>query len=154
MADVVTVERTIPATPAQVFALVADPRRHRDFDGSGTVRAAKDVPEQLVLGATFGMDMKLGIPYSMVSRVVELEQDRLIAWQTVPPYPFTDRLAGGRIWRYELTPVEGGTLVKESWDIRQEAFLTKPVVRRAASTTRTNMAKTLERLEAVLTGQG
>ena len=148
--DVVTVERVIPASPEAVFALISDPRRHHEFDGSGTVRQAKNVPPHLELGATFGMNMRLGVPYSMVSKVIEYEQDRRLAWQTVPPYPLADKLAGGRIWRYELEPVEGGTRVRESWDITHEAFLSKPVVKQAAGTTRDNMTKTLERIEEVL----
>jgi uncharacterized protein YndB with AHSA1/START domain len=150
MSDVVSVERVIPASPEAVFALISDPHRHHEFDGSGTVRAAKDVPHTLELGSTFGMSMKLGVPYSMVSRVVELEPNRRLAWKTVPPYPLVDRVSGGRIWRYELEPVEGGTRVKESWDISEEGFLTKPLVRQAAETTRKNMTRTLERIEEVL----
>ena len=38
------------------------------------------------------------------------------------------KLGGGRIWRYELEPVDGGTLVRETWDISQEAGLSKPLV--------------------------
>jgi uncharacterized protein YndB with AHSA1/START domain len=147
---IVSVERVIPAPAADIFALLADPNRHRDFDGSGTVREAKDVPEKLKLGSKFGMSMTLGVPYSMVSTVVELEQDRRIAWQTLPPYPLFNRFTGGRIWRYELQPVEGGTLVRESWDISQEGALSKPMVRLAADKTRQNMAATLERIEQVL----
>jgi hypothetical protein len=52
---------------------------------------------------------------------------------------------GGRIWRYELVPQDGGTLVRESWDIRQEVF--KPAVRPLRSKTIDAMTKTLERLE-------
>jgi hypothetical protein len=58
---------------------------------------------------------------------------------------------GGRIWRYELEPVEGGTLVRESWDISQESAFTKPLVRRGAKATAKNMAATLERIEQLLT---
>jgi uncharacterized protein YndB with AHSA1/START domain len=149
-ADVVSVQRLIPAPADKIFALLADPHRHRDFDGSGTVREAKDVPDALKLGSTFGMSMKLGIPYSMVSTVVEYEQDKVLAWQTAPPYSMVKRVAGGRIWKYELEPVDGGTLVRESWDISQEGFLSKPTVRMAANTTRKNMEATLERIEGVL----
>ena len=148
--SVVSVERTIAAAPGEVFALISDPRRHHEFDGSGTVREAKDVPDALALGTTFGMSMHLAIPYSMVSTVIEFEQDRLLAWQTLPPYPLVGRLAGGRIWRYELEPVDGGTLVRESWDISREAPLTRPVVRLAAGSTRKAMTRTLERIEQVL----
>lgn len=152
MTDVVSVDRTIPATPEAIFALIADPHRHQEFDGSGTVRAAKNVPDTLALGSTFGMSMKLGVPYAMVSTVIEFEQDRRIAWQTLPPVRFADKVAGGRIWRYELEPVEGGTKVTESWDISQEAAFTKPVVRKAAEQTRKNMAATLVRIEETLAG--
>jgi uncharacterized protein YndB with AHSA1/START domain len=153
MSDVVTVQRVIPASPEAIFAVISDPRRHQEFDGSGTVRQAKKVPPKLELGATFGMDMRLGVPYSMVSRVIEYDENRRLAWQTVPPYPLADRLAGGRIWRYELEPAEGGTLVRESWDITHERPLTKPMVRQASAKTRKNMEATLARLEELLTRQ-
>lgn len=147
--DVVSVERTIAAPPEAIFDLIADPERHRDIDGSGTVRDAKGESQRLELGSTFGMSMKMGLPYSMVSTVVEFEENRLLAWQTRGPGPIGKHVAG-RIWRYELEPVDGGTLVRESWDIRQESAITKPVVRMAAGKTRENMAKTLERIEEVV----
>jgi uncharacterized protein YndB with AHSA1/START domain len=150
--DVVSVERTIAAPAEAIFAVIADPTRHRDFDGSGTVRDAKNVPHELALGEKFGMNMRLVMPYSMVSTVVEFEKDRRIAWQTLPSYPFVGKLAGGRIWRYELEPVQGGTRVRESWDISKEAALTKPVVKMAAETTRKNMTATLDRLATLLEG--
>jgi uncharacterized protein YndB with AHSA1/START domain len=148
--DVVTVERVIPAEAGAIFNLLADPSRHHDIDGSGTVREAKGGSERLALGSRFGMSMKMGIPYSMVSEVVEFEEDRRIAWQTRGPGWLGSKVAG-RIWRYELEPVDGGTRVRESWDIREESPFTRPVVRRSASATRKNMAATLERIEQVLT---
>ena len=72
MTDVVTVERVIPAPPQPSSALLTDPARHQDIDGSGTVREPKAATERLVLGSEFGMSMKLGVPYSMVSKVIEL----------------------------------------------------------------------------------
>lgn len=153
MSDVVSVERVIPVSPDKIFALIADPSRHHEFDGSGTVQQARNVPNELKLGATFGMHMRMGVPYAMRSTVVEYEPDRRLAWQTRAPIKLVDPFAGGRIWRYELEPVDGGTKVTESWDIRQESPLTKPLVRRAAGETRRNMTRTLERIEAVLTNQ-
>ena len=38
----VSVERFIKAPAERVFALLADPSRHRELDGSGTVREAVD----------------------------------------------------------------------------------------------------------------
>jgi uncharacterized protein YndB with AHSA1/START domain len=146
--DSVSVERVISAPPEAIFALLADPRRHKDFDGSGTVRAAKDMPDTLELGARFGMSMRLGIPYSMVSTVIEYEPNRRIAWQTFPP-GVAARFAGGRIWRYDLTPVDDGTLVRESWDISQERL--KMLVSPARGKTVSAMTKTLERIDALVT---
>ena len=151
MPDTVSVERFIPAPASQIFDLIADPNRHKDIDGSGTVRGARGAAERLRLGSRFGMSMMLGVPYAMESTVIEFEEDRRLAWQTRGPTAI-GRLVGGRIWRYELEPQDGGTLVRESWDISQESLLTKPAVRRAGKTTATNMAATLARIEQLLCG--
>ena len=149
--DVVTVERVIASPPEPIFALLVDPQRHREIDGSGTVREAKGEAPKLELGSRFGMSMRLGVSYSMVSTVVEYEENRRIAWQTRGPGPLGSRV-GGRIWRYELEPVDGGTLVRESWDITQESAITRPLVRlTAAGSTRKNMAATLARIEDLVT---
>lgn len=147
--NVETVERVIPAPPGPIFDLIADARRHPEFDGSGSVRGAKQAPERLTLGATFGMAMKLGVPYSMESEVIEFDEARRIAWQTRPPSPLGKRLAGGRIWRYELEPVDTGTRVRESWDISEERF--KAMVRPARGRTRKAMEATLARIEEIVT---
>jgi uncharacterized protein YndB with AHSA1/START domain len=148
--DVVTVERLIAAPPEAVFDLLVDPNRHRDIDGSGSVRGAKGNARRLALGDRFGMSMKMGLPYSMESTVIEFEENRRIAWQTTGPGRVGARV-GGRIWRYELEPAENGTLVRESWDIRQESVMTRPVVRLSADKTRKNMSATLDRIERLVT---
>ena len=102
----VSVSRTIAADPAAVFAVLTDASKHSIIDGSGTVRGGKGEPEPLTLGSRFGMDMKMGLPYSTKNEVVEYEPDRLIAWQHF----------GHHRWRYELEPVEGGTRVTETFD--------------------------------------
>ncbi len=147
--DVATVERLIPAPASAIFDLLADPARHRDIDGSGTVREAKGGSQRLALGSKFGMSMKLGFPYSMVSEVVEFEEDRRIAWQSRPPIGVLAKLAGGRIWRYELEPAEGGTLVRESWDITHERV--KALVRPARKKTISSMEATLAHIEEIVT---
>src|SRR6476469_9705765 len=73
--DTVSVERIIPASPEKIFDLLADPARHRETDGSGTVRDAKSGSERLALGSTFGMSMKMGIPYSMVSEGIDFYEN-------------------------------------------------------------------------------
>jgi uncharacterized protein YndB with AHSA1/START domain len=145
-----TVERLIPAPPEAIFAYLVDPAKHREIDGSGTVRGAKGEPQRLTLGTTFGMSMKMGLPYSMESTVIAFEENRCIAWQTRGPTRI-GRLVGGRIWRYDLEPVDGGTLVRETWDITEESAATKPFVRKGAKDARKNMAATLERIETLVT---
>jgi hypothetical protein len=145
--SVISVERVIHAPAASIFAIVADASRHPEIDGSGSVKGLKEgAPHHLELGSTFGMSMKLGMPYSMSSTVIEFDQDRRIAWQTILSGPF-GRFIGGRIWRYELEDADGGgTLVRETWDITQDKqrFMLKagPVGKQTAEA----MTKTLERL--------
>lgn len=148
--DIVTVERRIAAPPEAIFALVADANRHRDIDGSGTVREAKGNPEPLRQGSTFGMAMKWGVPYSMVNTVIDFEPDRRIAWQTRGPGPL-GKIVGGRIWRYDLEPTDDGTVVRETWDISQESPLSRFSTRRMAGLTRRNMEQTLARIEELVT---
>ena len=114
----------IPVPPEVIFELLVDPRRHRDIDGSGTVRGARGEPQRLELGSQFGMSMKIGVPYAMVSTVIVFEENRRIAWQTRGPTAI-GRLVAGRIWRYEIEPVEVAHW-SASWDITQESAVTKP----------------------------
>ena len=102
----ISVSRVVPAPPARVFDLLADPSRHPDIDGSGSVRKARGNPQRLSLGARFGMDMRIGLPYRITNEVVDFEEDRRIAW----------RHFGGQTWRYELEPADGGTRVTETFD--------------------------------------
>ncbi|MEV0072086.1 MULTISPECIES: SRPBCC family protein [unclassified Amycolatopsis] len=98
----------VAASPKQLFDLLADPANHPLIDGSGTVRAGRDgAPSRLSLGATFGMDMKMGAPYRISNTVVEFEENRLIAW----------RHFGGHRWRWLLEPAgDGRTTVTETFD--------------------------------------
>jgi uncharacterized protein YndB with AHSA1/START domain len=96
----------VAAQPDVVFDLLADPRSHPLFDGSGTVRRAVSGPPRLSQGASFSVRMRRVVPYRVTNTVREFEENRLIAWSHF----------GRHIWRYELEPVEGSTLVTETWD--------------------------------------
>jgi len=103
----VSVSRVIAAEPGAIFDILASPAGHVAMDGSGTVQDTRDSqPARLELGSKFGMKMKMGMPYSISSKVVEFEEDRLIAWCHV----------GRHRWRYELEPTDGGTEVTETFD--------------------------------------
>ncbi len=149
--NTVSVERVIKAQAREIFALLADAARHSSFDGSGTVdhTSAPSIP--LELGTKFSMRMRgrpetLFVPYTMSNKVVEFEPDRRIAWQ-----PTTlGGLVGGRIWRYELTPTEDGTLVRETWDVskdRQRPYLKMGSTPRQAED---GIRATLARIAALL----
>lgn len=99
---------TIDAAPSRVFAILADPRRHCEIDGSGSVRAIISGPARLRLGSRFGASMKLfGAPYTIRNKVVEFDEGARIAWRHVGPHR----------WRYQLEPTkDGGTHVTETWD--------------------------------------
>ena len=144
--DKVSVDRVINAPAASIFAIVADASRHPDIDGSGSVVKAKDgVSGTLALGSVFGMSMKAGVPYTMSNTVIEFEQDRRIAWQTRVSGPL-GRFLGGRIWRYELEPADGGTKVTETWDISQDkqGFVLR--LAKLDRQTAAGMSKTLDKL--------
>lgn len=105
----VTEQRLIAAPPQRIFDIVADPAMHPVLDGSGSVRAARlGNPLRLALGATFGMDMKLGASYKIRNTVLEFEEGRRIAW----------RHFNGHVWRYLFEPTGSGTRVTEQWDAR------------------------------------
>lgn len=152
--DVLSVERVIAAPPEAIFDLVADAAKHPLIDGSGTVKQVKTgAPERLSLGSTFGMDMKLGMKYSMVSEIIEFEDNRRIAWQSKPK-GFAGRLAGGRIWRYELEPVDGGTRVRESWDLSQDHQRAVLRIGPTPKRTKAAMEKTLARIAEIVESPG
>ena len=148
--DIVSVERVIAAPAAAIFDVIADPARHPEIDGSGTVlKARPGASSRLAKGATFGMDMKRGVRYGMISTVTEFDDGRLITWSPKPASGLGARFIG-RIWRYTLEPADGGTRVTQTWDISREAF--RFVLRYvAAAQTRRDMAKSLERLEPLVT---
>ncbi|HVB94666.1 MAG TPA: SRPBCC family protein [Acidimicrobiales bacterium] len=149
---VLTVERVIAASPEAIFDVLSDASQHTLIDGSGLLQGArKDGPQRLSLGDTFGMGMKMVVRYSTVNTVVEFEENRCIAWQTGPKGPL-ERVLAGRVWRYELQPVDDGTRVRESWDItpdHQRVLLKLGDI--YSGKTRRDMERTLARLDALVT---
>ena len=91
----------VDAAPGQIFALVADPHRHRELDGSGTIRdVAVDGPHELSEGARFSVGMKqFGVPYRITSTVTEFTDGSVIEWQ----HPL------GHRWRWEFAEIGAGS---------------------------------------------
>lgn len=144
-----TVEREISAPPAVIFALLTDPERHPDIDGSDTVKSVQTSAGPLQLGSTFAMNMRRGFGYTTRNTIVGFEPDRLIAWQTRPTALPLRLLVGGRIWTYELSPTDTGTLVRETWDLRPER--NRRLVSSLADDTERGMRQTLESIERLTT---
>ena len=137
----VSVERVIAATPEAIFDVLADPRRHSEIDGSGSVQQVRDgTPERLFLGAKFGMEMKVFLPYRVQNEVVEFVEDRRIAW----------RHAGHHVWRYELHPLDETTRVIETFDWGPSRAPWALELMRVPQRNRKAMESTLERLAGVV----
>jgi uncharacterized protein YndB with AHSA1/START domain len=134
----ISVQRTIGASPQRCFDIIADPAMHPVIDGSGSVRAAHgDNPARLAPGVEFGMDMKLGGRYKITNRVVEFDEPRLIAW----------RHFNGHVWRYRFEPDgDHRTLVTEQWDATRVWNRSLLVAFGFATRNRRGMRATLERL--------
>ena len=146
-----SVERVVNAPAAEIFALIADAGKHPAFDGSGTVDHSSQKSQPLELGSTFGMSMRgrpesFFLPYRTTNTVIEFEPDRRIAWKTT----IAGGLVGGRIWRYELEPRDGGTLVRETWDLSQDRQ--RPLLKMGSMPKQTEdgMRATLQRIAALL----
>ncbi len=155
-AQLVTQTRLVRASAEDIFDVLADPARHADIDGSGSVRSARSGnPVRLYLGARFGMDMRLGASYRITNEVVEFEESHRIAW----------RHFNGHVWRYVLTPAapadgagwadsdggdQGATLVTEQWDPTPARHRVALGLLGFPRRNRRGMRATLERLAAAV----
>ena len=136
-AKVVSRSTIVPAPAQMIFDLLADPRRHGEIDGSGSIQSAQiNAPERLSLNATFGMQMKIGVRYKITNTVVEFEEGKTIAW----------RHFGGHIWRYILEPVDGGTKVTEQFDWNKSKSPLVLKLRKSPQDNAKSIEKTLENL--------
>ncbi|KID27765.1 hypothetical protein HQ32_04970 [Prauserella sp. Am3] len=107
-------ERVVDAPAEKIFAVLANPRRHADFDGSGMVQGVAGTADRLGLGVEFQMNMRQGRDYHSVNTVVEYEQDRLLTWETVGRWRGR-KVIGGQWWRYRLFPHGERTLIRHSY---------------------------------------
>ncbi len=134
-AERIEATRHIPATPAEVFAVLTDPQGHVDIDASGMLMDAEGGPVSAV-GDRFVVHMDreaLGdLPwgaYDVEVVITAFEPDREIAWtvegRLKPPVQ--------HVYGYRLEPADGGTSVTSycDWSNMHEdyrPFVTFPVV--------------------------
>ncbi|MBI2697700.1 MULTISPECIES: SRPBCC family protein [Mycobacterium] len=121
MAERIETQRTISAPPAQIFALLCDPRGHVAIDSSGMLQDAEGDPVSAV-GDTFVVHMdreslndfpQLG-KYDVTVEITEFEPDRLIAWTILGQI----RPQIGHVYGYRLEPTDDGaaTVVTSFYD--------------------------------------
>jgi hypothetical protein len=116
----VVVSRRIGAPASAIFAILTDPVRHLDLDGSEMLRGAVTSARITGVGDVFVMRMYFAAlgDYEMNNHVVEYELDRRIGWE--PEAGRGHPGEGGRWghrWSYQLTPVgPEETVVTEIYD--------------------------------------
>ena len=150
MAAVTTLDRgpgviarrvTVNAPADELFALVNDPHKHGQLDGSGTVRDNVKGPDALSQGAKFTTNMRMfGFPYRITCTVTANEDDaerKLVEWQ----HPF------GHKWRWEFVPVtDNSTEVTESYNGTTSKIGRLQELSGLASRNVAGITKTLEKL--------
>lgn len=153
----VAVSRRIRARAADIFQVLADPKRHLDLDGSGMLRGA--VSDALIAGVGDVFIMKMYFvehgDYEMNNHVVVYERDRRIGWEPEAgrghPDVESDGARWGHRWVFDLAP-DGpdATVVTEVYDCshapeRERASMDDGRVWTAS------MEQTLARLDALCT---
>ena len=125
MSEQITVTRDVAASPEQVFALLADPARHVEIDGSGFMRGVAEGGLISGTGDTFIMNMNSPIlgDYQVRNTVATFEPNRAIGWapQLYPVDGYRDKLGemvtGGHTFTWNLAPSSsGGTTVTQTED--------------------------------------
>ena len=113
------ITRTIVATPADIFAVLANPTRHQDIEPGDWVRDAIDTSPVTGRGQMFAVNMFLeqaGGHYVMHNLVSEFDQNRTIAWLPGQLDDAGRHSPGGWWWRYDLAPTDAGTDVTLTYD--------------------------------------
>jgi uncharacterized protein YndB with AHSA1/START domain len=154
----IQVSKVIDAPPEDIFALLADPDRHTDLDGSGMLRGLVAGQELLAIGQTFTMNMHqdgLG-DYRMINAVTAFVPGARIGWEPhLDPgcevaAKLGDMEVGGHTFTFDLRAVDGGTEVTETYDwmsVKDEKFLAMlPVV------SEDDLKGSLERIEQAVAG--
>lgn len=122
MAERIEVQRTIAASPPEIFAVLCDPQGHVAIDASGMLQDADGDPVSAV-GDSFVVHMdrealndfpELG-RYDVTVSITEFEPDRLIAWTILGQI----RPQIGHVYGYRLQPsgtTNSGTVVTSFYD--------------------------------------
>lgn len=124
----ITASRTIDASAQDIFAVLSNPERHAELDGSGFVRSDDRSDRITGTGQVFTMNMEgehMGGEYQTDNHVIGFDENHLLAWKTAP----AGTEPPGWQWVWELTS-EGSdaTTVSVTYDwsrVTDEALLEK-----------------------------
>jgi hypothetical protein len=112
MTERMEVQRTIPASAAEIFAILCDPQGHVAIDSTGMLQDADGNPVAAV-GDSFVVHMdreslndfpEFG-KYDVTVSIREFDKDRLIAWTVLGRI----RPQIGHVYGYRLEPCPDGT---------------------------------------------
>ncbi len=162
--NLIKAELQIQARASDIFQILTNPNRHKDFDGSGMLRGAVHSRLITAVGDTFTLNMhRLGDDYLMINYVVEFVQDRRIFWEPAPGDisraeghdPSKIGIPAGYRWGYILTPdVDDSTIVTEIADyssLSEDLFLDGGVWMNGANSVYDSMVGSLKMLEKICT---
>lgn len=156
---VVSVSRRIGAPADAIFALLADPGRHTELDGTDMLRGVESGGPITAVGDRFVMNMffdHFGGDYKMDNHVVEFEPGKRIAWAPAAGDDKTGRADAisepvGHRWIFDLAPAGvDATVVTETYDCSQAPEQLQKVVQ-GGQHWRPAMEATLAKLEELAT---
>ena len=132
----------IDAPCEKIFNLLADPRAHASFDGSGSITKNISGPLRLFLGAKFSMAMKIKVPYKITNTVVAFDENKKITWSHLMKWT----------WTYELQDLgDNRTQVTEIFDAHDIPLFASWWLKKTNALAHNPkwMAKSLVRLKAI-----
>ena len=135
----------INAPASKIFEVLANPRAHSSFDGSGTIEKSISGPSRLHLGAKFSMAMKIKVPYRITNTVVAFEENKKITWCHLMKWT----------WSYELKDLGNSTTqVTEIFDGHSLPAFSRWWLKKTGAVARNPkiMAKSLVQLKALCEG--
>lgn len=124
MSQSITVTRTVGAAPEQLFALLANPARHQEIDGTTMLRGVEGADSVSGVGDEFVMNMSNDLlgDYQVRNTITTYEQDRAIGWapNLHPIDGYTAKIGGVRVeghsYTWRLEPEGSGTRVTQVYD--------------------------------------
>lgn len=143
----ITVSGVVDAPVERVFALLADPDRHRDLDASGMVRHSETHLAITEVGDVFTMAMhnEMMGDYEIDNHVVVYESDRAIGWAPGP----RGGEAPGHTYVWRLTPTDDDhTEVSQTYD--WSAVQAEWLIPHLPVVTADQLTESITRLEAAL----